>query len=291
MNTHESNPVAERFAALAPRPLEGDWGDVLSRAGADRAAGRWQVKGFRALVGSRRRRVVALAAVALVMVGTASGLDSVRDLFFDYPGIARKTESRTIEGVRFSFTVPRSLWENGPTQRIGGKFRNSGFFLSTSTVGGQAAEAVIFWTGLRDNGKTTPCTKLLGSAVGGSSADLAAAVARAPGTELLSGPTRVSMDGRPAHHVVLIVREDLGCEPGYFFSWRPRHECWGACWLSESSVGNTIRVWIVDVGGTRLFIGAETRKQHARTGEPVPRPVYREVEQDIAKIVGSIRFG
>jgi hypothetical protein len=145
-------------------------------------------------------------------------------------------------------------------------------------------------TGFRDGGEATPCAKLLSPAIGGSSADLAAAVAKAPGIKLVKGPMRVTVGGRPATHVVLTVRKDLGCEPGYFFTWRPRNVCWGACWLSESSVGNTIRVWIVDVGGTRLFIDAETRKQHARTGEAVPPRVYREVEQEITKIIGSIRF-
>jgi hypothetical protein len=44
------------------------------------------------------------------------------------------------------------------------------------------------------------------------------------------------------------------------------------------------------VGATRLFIGAETRTHHARAGEAVPPRVYREVEQEITKIIGSIRI-
>jgi hypothetical protein len=172
-------------------------------------------------------------------------------------------------------------WENGPHERIGGKFRTRSLLISKSTVRGQSAEAVIFWTGFRDGGEATPCAELLSSAIGRSTADLAAAVARAPGTKVIRGPTRVTLGGRPAQHVVLTVREDLGCDPGFFFTWRPsgpRGECWGACWL-ESSVGDTIRVWIVDVHGTRLFIEAETDKQASR-----------DVEQEITKIVGSIGF-
>jgi hypothetical protein len=233
--------------------------------------------------------VTALVAAGLVViVGAAVASGSVRDSF---PSEAHGKLSRSVEGVRFSLSVPRSGWENGPLWRTEGKFRPNGHLISKSTVGGQAAEAVIFWTGLRDGGEATPCAKVLGSVVGGSSADLAAAVARAPGTKLVNGPTRVIIGGRPAQHVVLTVREDLGCEPGYFFSWRPRNVCWGACWLSESSVGNTIRVWIVDVRGTRLFIDAEMRRHHARTGEAVPPRIYREVEQEITRIIGSIRFG
>lgn len=228
-----------------------------------------------------------VVAVIVVTVGATSAFGTVGEI---YPAFARSTESRTVEGVRFSFSVPRSGWENGPHQRIGGKFRNSGLLISKSTGGGQAAEAVIFWTGFHGGGAATPCAKLLSSPIGGSSADLAAAVATAPGTKLVRGPTRVTVGGRAATHVVLTVREDLGCEPGYFFSWRPRNVCWGACWLSGSSVGDTIRIWIVDVGGTRLFIQAETRKHHLRTGEAVPPRVYREAEHEITKIIGSIRF-
>jgi hypothetical protein len=46
-----------------------------------------------------------------------------------------------------------------------------------------------------------------------------------------------------------------------------------------TSVGDTIRVWIVDVGGTRLFIEAETSKQAGS-----------DLEQEIRQIVESIRF-
>ena len=105
-----------------------------------------------------------------------------------------------------------------------------------------------------------------------------------------SGPTRVTVGGRPAQHVVLTVREDLGCEPGYFFSWRPRNVVLGCVLARQSSVGDTIRVWIVDVGGTRLFIEAVTKERHAVTKEPVASAELRKVEQEITKIVRSIRF-
>jgi hypothetical protein len=247
----------------------------------------------RSRFGGRPRRIVALAAVAVVVVGATSAFATVRELFFvEAKPFARGKLTRTVDGVRFSLTVPKTQirWENGPHE-IGGRGRTHSLFISKSTVGGQAAEAVVFWAGFEGGGLATPCAKVLGSAIGGSSADLAAAVARAPGTKLVNGPRRVTIGGRAATHVVLSVREDLGCEPGYFFSWRPRNVCAGACWLSESSVGNTIRVWIFDVGGTRLFIDAETRKHHAGTGEAVPRRVHREVEQEITKIIESIRFG
>jgi hypothetical protein len=211
------------------------------------------------------------AAVLVVAVGAAAGFGKT---------FADRRVSRTVEGVRFSFSVPRSGWEYGPSRRIGGKFRDGSLLISRSTTGPQSAEAVIFWTGFRGGGEAAPCAKLLSPATRGSTADLAAAVAKAPGTQVVKGATRVTIGGRPATYVVLTVRKHLGCDPGYFFTWRPRGpggECWGACWL-ESNVGDTIRVWIVDVRGKRLFIEAATKD---------PR---RFLAQEIEKIVRSIRF-
>ena len=217
--------------------------------------------------------VIALAAAVLVFaVGTAAG--------FGTP-FAGGRVTRTVEGVRFTFSVPPWVgWEYGPHRYIGNKFSNGSLLISRSTTGSQGAEAVIFWTGLRGGGEAAPCTKLLSPATRDSSADLAAAVTRAPGTKVLKGATRVTIGGRPATHVVVKVLEDLGCDPGFFFTWQPRGPgggCWGACWL-ESNVGDTIRVWIIDVGGKRLFIEAAT-KDHRRF-----------LAQQIEKIVRSIRF-
>ena len=108
-----------------------------------------------------------------------------------------------------------------------------------------------------------------------SAADLAAAVATAPGTELVTGPSNVTLGGRPAKHVALTVRKNVGCDPGFFYSWRGAKV--GASWQAPWD-GDTIRVWIVDVDGTRLFIEAVTRQ--AAGGQK------REAEQ----IVESIRF-
>jgi hypothetical protein len=52
----------------------------------------------------------------------------------------------------------------------------------------------------------------------------------------------------------------------------------GALW-PETRPGDTIRVWIVDVNGTRLFIEAETTKQAGS-----------DLEQEIQQIIESIRF-
>lgn len=223
----------------------------------------------RSYVGRGRRRFVALAAAALVVVvGAASAFGTAHIL-------SDGRASRTVDGVRFSFG-PRG-WAPGPGSSTGASYPS--VFISESTSGSQGAEAVLFWAGFH-GGYATPCAKLLGSAARGSIADLAAAVAKAPGTKLVHGPTRVTVGGRPAQHVVLTVRKDVGCDPGFFFTWRPRGlhgDCGGSCWL-ESSVGDTIRVWIVDVSGKRLFLEAQSSD------------VGRDVSYEISRIVRSIRF-
>ena len=261
---------------------------VQFRSDLEEAIGREQAVRLRK---QHRQRIGTLVATAVVViVGTASAFATVRGFFFVDP-FAQGRVSRTVDGVHFSFTVPRGKhWENGPHENVGGTTRTRSLLLSRSTVGGQRAEAVIFWTAFPEGGEAAPCTRLLRRDVGRSTGDLAAALAKTPGTEVLNGPIRVTVGGRPAAHVVLSVRKDLGCDPGYFFTWRS--QSWGAFWL-ETNVGDKIRVWIVGVEGTRLVIEAETRQPDSR-GYPSAVQVTRgdvlKVDAEIAKIVGSIRF-
>ena len=148
--------------------------------------------------------------------------------------------------------------------------------VNKSIVGPQGAEAIIYWTSFPDGAYAEPCGQLLGSRPLVRRPDLAAAVATAPGTELVAGPSDVTVGGHPAKHVVLTVREDVGCDPGFFYTWQDVQG--GALW-AMTGVGDTIRVWIVDVDGTRLFIEAETTTQ-----------ADSDLEQEIQQIVGSIRF-
>ena len=79
MSSYKDNPLATRFAALAPEPLAGDWDDVLERAGAGQ---RDRIRQF------PRWRVVAVAAVilvgALLVTGFAIG-DRLLDLIESSP--------------------------------------------------------------------------------------------------------------------------------------------------------------------------------------------------------------
>jgi hypothetical protein len=122
---------------------------------------------------------------------------------------------------------------------------------------------------------TTPIrADLLAPSIGRSVAHLAAAVATAPGTKLVEGPSDITLGGKPARHVVLSVRKDVGCDPGFFYSWKD-HGLGGAFWQTTEP-GHTIRVWIVAVGGKRLFIAAANE-----AGVPT---------KQIQQIVESIRF-
>jgi hypothetical protein len=187
-----------------------------------------------------------------------------------YPagGVAIGMHGVTVDGIRLSFILPGSGWEGHE------------HYLSKSTKGPQGAEAIIFWTTFPGGDNYIPCMDLLSSA-GPSVADLAAAVSTVPGTDLVSGPTDVTVGGRPAKHVSLFVTYSVldnssVCYPGFFFSWTPDDE--GAMWDSTLP-GDTIRVWMVDVDGARLFIEAET---HFNAGP--------DVELEIQQIVDSIAF-
>ena len=234
--------------------------------------------------GERRRRVVVtLAATAIVVVAAASAFATARELLFVKP-FARGKVTRTVDGVRFSLFVPKTGWENGPGEefwRRGSayKVRNHSLLISKSTHGPQVAEEVIYWAGVQGNREVTPCATVLPSAANVSRADLATAMASAPGTKLAGGPWLVTVGGRPATRLVLRVTEDVGCEPGFFFTWPHDNEkwCWGAFWC-DTAPGDSIAVWIVDVGKKRLFFVAMTKPG---AGE----------WQEIGDIMRSIRFG
>jgi hypothetical protein len=137
-----------------------------------------------------------------------------------------RTFSRIVEGVPFSFSVRTRDWTTGPIESLpNGGLRSGRLLISKSIVGPQGAEAVVFWTSFPNGDRADPCGNLLSPPVGPSAADLAAAVATAPGTELVTGPSGVTVGGYPAKHVMLTVREGVGCDPGFFYRWDA--ECWG----------------------------------------------------------------
>jgi hypothetical protein len=170
----------------------------------------------------------------------------------------------TADGVPISFRVRTHGWERFGT-----------LYISKSTVGPQGAEAIIYWSSLGGGVDAEACGQWWGSPVG-SVADFAAHASRMRGTELVARPSNVTVGGRAAKRVVLTVREDVGCDPGLFFTWQAPEG--GAFWTSTDA-GDTIRVWLVKRGRDVLFIGGITHKDAGSA-----------LEREIQQIVGSIRF-
>jgi len=79
MSAYEDTLLAARFAARAPEPLPGDWNDVLDRAGMARK-GRGRLLPSRVTQGSRRRRLLVLAAATLVLALATASAYGVRAL-------------------------------------------------------------------------------------------------------------------------------------------------------------------------------------------------------------------
>jgi hypothetical protein len=173
--------------------------------------------------------------------------------------------SQTVDGVSFSFVIPAQGWE-----------LFDGVFMSKSTQGPQGAEAIIYWARFPEGALASACASVDIWPPPYSAAGLAAAVASVPGIELISGPSDVTVGGLPAKHVALVVREDTGCDPGFFFNWRA--QMGGAIW-DRTYLGDTINVWIVDVDGTRLFIAGATHPD-----------ALSYVAEEIEQIIESIRF-
>ena len=187
-------------------------------------------------------------------------------------GRTPRSQSLTVGHVALSIRLPRrqhgsegSGWE-----------RNASNYLTQSTQGPQGAEAIIYWTGYPDGGWADLCRSRLRQPVGHSAGGIAASMSMAPGTHLVAGPSTVTVDGYPATHLVLTVGQDLGCDPGYFYTWKPFMA--GAMW-GMSNEGDTIRIWIVAVDRGPVVVIAETHGD--------ARPF---IEPEIEQIVQSIRF-
>jgi hypothetical protein len=203
-------------------------------------------------------------------------------------------QSLTVDGVPLSFSVPNGGWAPGIQRKaFGVSLRADTLYIAKGTAGGQRAEAVVFWTTYPGGVNTGPCHNLLSQPI---AADLASAMATAPGTDLVTGPSNVTLGEHEAKHLVLTIREDLGCDPGYFFSWPD--ECEGTCWIS-TQVGDRIEVWVVEVDGRRLVIQAETTRQGVyvldrggtrRFIEETTEYSDEELQRELQQIVESIRF-
>jgi len=168
-------------------------------------------------------------------------------------------------GVQFSFSVPTPGWTS-----------NGDWGLDKGQGIVPEGAGFIFWDDAATGVFTDPCAGTKGPDLGASVPDLAAAVAAVPGTDLVSGPTDVTVGGKPAKQVVLTIRDDIACDAQSFYLWYgPGSE--NARYAS--AVGSTIRTWIIDVDGKVVWIDGETYKGAG------PGP-----GQEIQQVIDSIQF-
>jgi hypothetical protein len=172
-------------------------------------------------------------------------------------------------GIPFTLEVPTSGWVGQ-----GGGSMNKGSFLSPA-----GATLGTIASGM-DGVYSDPCAQVPDTTIGPSAADLAAAVAAIPGLDT-TGPTEVTVGGLPAKMIVITVPDDIGCAPDDFFLWYDDGACAGhdPCPRWASQLGQTLRVWVVDVDGERVWVEAETYAG-----------ATPEIEQEIQRIIDSIQF-
>jgi hypothetical protein len=187
------------------------------------------------------------------------------------------THSLVVDGVPFSVQLPAPRlgheWEMYGSQHV-----------SKSIAGPQGAEGVVYWAGFPDGTDADPCINA--PLERWSPATVADYIASAPGTELVTAPRDVTVGGYPATYVAVVVREDAGCDPGFFYNWKA--QTGGAMW-GETVPCDSIRVWLVRVGDRLLFIAGETHRD-LTPGVAITDAGRARLEQEIQQIVDSIRF-
>ncbi len=257
----------------------------LTRLPARRVRARWLVTAIAAAA------VVAVAGISLVpsfgIVGglpllpssspsptEATGSASPAATSADSPDLAH---SLTVDGVSFSLRLPPPKLGHG-----WGMFGS--LLVSKSISGPQGAEAVVYWAGFPDGTEADPCIDA--PIERWTATDAAEYIASAPGTALVAAPEDVTVGGYPAKHVVVVVREEAGCDPGFFYNWKA--QTGGDMWVNTVP-GDRISVWLVQVGPRLLFIAGETHRDLV-PGVAITDSGRARLEQEIQQIVDSIEF-
>ena len=189
----------------SPGPITGGGGAVWAADGNDGTLARYDIATGQVetiVVGGKRPTISSSLAAPSGWRWRSSQRRLARD---DGWGARRhRHASLTVDGVPFSFNL-----------HAGAAGRDSVTSRSTRPRGGAECGGHHL---LEDAPRRRPRRSV--RPLRALAADLATAAATAPGTELVTGPTDVTVGGHAAKHVVLTVREDLGCDPGYFFTWQ-----------------------------------------------------------------------
>jgi hypothetical protein len=169
-----------------------------------------------------------------------------------------------VEGVPLSFDIPADGWQQAEP-----------LYLSKSPDSGPA-EVLLYWTQVDEGAYARPCGQWWG-APPGSTLDFARSAARGSGVDAPLAATDVRVGGAEGASVGFGVIDDkAACQPGFLYRWRTSsaNDSW-----TGIQVGDTVQIWVVDFGQTRLVIEADTR---------VGAPAWLKAE--LQHIVASIRF-
>jgi hypothetical protein len=148
----------------------------------------------------------------------------------------------TLGGVPLTFEITEPGWSAD-----GEVFLGVGKELEPDAI------SFVFWPQDPDFVYLDSCGEKAAPPVGPTAADMANAIAAMSQLELVSGPTSMTLDGKPAQYVVVHVPDKLACDPEHFY-------LWGNSGVSRytSAAGSTFRIWIIDVDGKRIQIDGES---------------------------------
>ena len=169
----------------------------------------------------------------------------------------------TLEGVSLSLEVTEPGWTSGGE-----------VFVEKGAVQDPAGISLLLWPNDPAFVFADSCGNRAAPPVGPAAADMAAAIAGMSQLELVSGPTSVTLDGKPAQHVVVRVPAQIACPPDKYWLWG-----FGSLSRYATAAGSTYSVWIIDAGKTRIQIDGES---FAGAGP--------DIAEEIRTIVESIRF-
>jgi hypothetical protein len=174
--------------------------------------------------------------------------------------------SMTREGVRFSINVAAPGWRS-----------QQGFEFIKGKEGQPDGAGLLFWSQTPDNVYANPCEHTpLTPAAGPGIASLAQAVSNIPGTQLASGPTDLTVDGQPAKRTVITIPEDIDCA-GVSKLWYDDDMGSGAGRF-PTVLPSTMRVWMIDVDGTTVWIDGETYENYEDTSPTLEREIQEMIE-------------
>jgi len=169
-----------------------------------------------------------------------------------------------VEGIPLSVDIPAEGWR-----------RAGSLYLSKGEDRARSAEAMLYWTVIDRGRFARPCGQWWG-APDGSALDFARSALGSHGVETMVPAQQEQVAGVDGGFAAFRVRRNQACQPGYFYRWLPPRS--GTSW-SGIEVGDTVRIWVVDLGTDRVFIEADT---HASASP--------ELTTELGQIVASIRL-